>query len=332
MNKQLITRILAQYSLTPKKIYAVQKGYRNKIYPVKLNNNQKIIIVFYKIEPTIKRKIITANLISEYLFKQQFPTRKVIKSNNNHSILRIRDQHQKQQLVCLYNYLPGTTINWEAYTQKHLKLLGQSMSNMHYSLQKFQYQNYKKIQFDKTLEILNQMLDLMISYFNNPAVNQAMHKKLNLKVNNSVYQKQKQLIKYTNKVTNQHALHLDFVRSNILFSKKSPQLQISGILDFEKNAIGPAIIDIARTTAFLLIDCKYKTEQKVRKYFLHSGYRKRGHNKLTNLEILNPLINFFLLFDFYKFLAHNPYESLNQNNHYTRTVKYLRKQQYLLST
>jgi hypothetical protein len=123
---------------------------------------------------------------------------------------------------------------------------------------------------------------------------------------------------------------MDFVRSNILFddTDTSNALAITGILDFEKTAQGNPVFDIARTLAFLLVDCKYKPADKVRKYFLRSGYIKRGastfqdiyitdHNGKVN--VLEQLLDVFLMHDFYKFLRHNPYESLESNEHFMRT-------------
>jgi aminoglycoside phosphotransferase (APT) family kinase protein len=115
---------------------------------------------------------------------------------------------------------------------------------------------------------------------------------------------------------------MDFVRGNILFSG----FEITGILDFEKTALGHPIMDMARTLAFLLVDCKYKTEEKVNKYFVQSGYTKRGANKETiNDDDRGLLVEMFLLYDLYKFLRHNPYESLYENEHYIRTKDILVK-------
>ncbi len=107
---------------------------------------------------------------------------------------------------------------------------------------------------------------------------------------------------------------------------------VTGILDFEKTAYGHPLFDIARSLAFLLIDCKYKDAAKIRKYFLQSGYAKRGqttlplinlHTRDTSVSLLEQLIDLFLLHDFYKFLLHNPYESLARNEHYQRTEQLL---------
>ena len=113
---------------------------------------------------------------------------------------------------------------------------------------------------------------------------------------------------------------MDFVRGNVLFEGS----EVVGILDFEKTAYGPVQYDVARTLAFLLVDCKYKDEAAVRRYFLQSGYTKRGAATLTYYPtILETLIELFLIHDFYKFLRHNPYESLKDNEHFTRTVSVL---------
>ena len=115
---------------------------------------------------------------------------------------------------------------------------------------------------------------------------------------------------------------MDFVRGNILFDGSD----ITGILDFEKTAMGHNFVDIARTLAFLMVDCKFKTVDKVVKYFLYSGYHKRGQMKdVGDKAILNQLIEMFLVYDFYKFLRHNPYESLHLNEHYVRTNHILDK-------
>jgi len=147
-------------------------------------------------------------------------------------------------------------------------------------------------------------------------------------------------------------LHLDFVRGNILFERlpshgslQTPMvnklnfdldqtskltLSIAGILDWEKTALGAPVIDVARTLAFLIIDCQCKPESKVKKYFLDSGYEKRGQQTLHYKQLLDPLVELFLCYDFYKFLKHNPYEFLPQNEHFIRTTTWLKQHQLLL--
>jgi Ser/Thr protein kinase RdoA (MazF antagonist) len=113
---------------------------------------------------------------------------------------------------------------------------------------------------------------------------------------------------------------------------QNQKAKISGILDFEKASWGPPIFDIARTLAFLIVDCKYKPEPKVRKYFLHSGYNKRGDSNFTHTKVFEQLVDFFLVHDFYKFLKHNPYETLEQNEHFVRTRDFLLKRNILIRT
>ncbi|HEX9153621.1 MAG TPA: hypothetical protein VF809_02260, partial [Candidatus Saccharimonadales bacterium] len=116
---------------------------------------------------------------------------------------------------------------------------------------------------------------------------------------------------------------------NILFSDEpyddALKVSISGVIDFEKTAYGHPLFDIARTLAFLMIDCKHKPADKVRKYFLGSGYIKRSSADLSSsyMSMLNPFIELFLFYDFYKFLRHNPYESLPDNEHFVRTVEFM---------
>jgi Ser/Thr protein kinase RdoA (MazF antagonist) len=129
-------------------------------------------------------------------------------------------------------------------------------------------------------------------------------------------------------------LHMDLVRSNVLFRKKArgdvlvlDNLALSGILDLEKAAVGHPFFDIARTLAFLLVDCP-KPADKIYKYFLDSGYRKRGGRELKpatlqGQDMLETLQTLFLMYDFYKFLKQNPYESLSKNHHFKRTTDIL---------
>jgi hypothetical protein len=58
-----------------------------------------------------------------------------------------------------------------------------------------------------------------------------------------------------------------------------------------------------------------------------SGYNKRGTAQLPPqyFPLLERLLGLFLLYDFYKFLRHNPYEYLPQNEHFARTRMLLLK-------
>ncbi len=205
---------------------------------------------------------------------------------------------------------------------RHLKLLGMSMSNMHAVLQQAPHVHHAIA--DECLALCERMR----RYFSDGGVIKALYNKLALEVDQSSFAHFYTVLLVGQRMPDQQVLHMDFVRGNILFTGESEALEISGILDFEKTAYGHRVFDIARTLAFLLVDCKFKSESKVRKYFLQSGYNKRGKLPFRKpivavgqqrLTMLEELIDFFLLHDFYKFLRHNPYEFLEQNEHFVRT-------------
>ncbi|MCL2085369.1 class I tRNA ligase family protein [Candidatus Saccharibacteria bacterium] len=97
-------------------------------------------------------------------------------------------------------------------------------------------------------------------------------------------------------------------------------VHLSGIIDFEKAALGHPTLDLARSFAFLLVDVPSKPPKKIFKYLIESGYNKRGQSQIDlDPKLFESLANFFLIHDFYKFLRHNPYESLASNHHYLKT-------------
>jgi Ser/Thr protein kinase RdoA (MazF antagonist) len=209
---------------------------------------------------------------------------------------------------------------------EHLKQLGTTMSTMHGLLKQAPFMLDNSVA-DEYLLIARRMRD----YFRQAGVQQALRAKLELAI--SVPDSLFALLEGCAGLPNQQVLHMDFVRGNILFDAAA---HVAGVLDFEKTAWGHPLFDIARTTAFLLVDCKYKSEAQVRKYFLLSGYNKRGLGpfKITpyNARLLERLIDSFLLYDFYKFLRHNPYESLPENEHFVRTRQLLLQRQLLAPT
>lgn len=311
-----IDRAVRLYGFEPRKQLPAIKGYRNETHPVQVADGSSVNLIIYKSEPDIVRTIKRVNEVSAFLAAGGFPVR--------HSLDRRILQFSSGSAIryaALYNFLPGDTIAWEAYTQKHLKLLGKTMSDMHASLQEFDAQGLPDV-----AEIYLAIFARMQRYFTEPSVRKALVDKLNLSPPN--LEPSIATLKACKHLPDQQALHMDFVRGNILFHDPFGELTISGILDFEKTARGHRLFDIARTLAFLLVDCKYKPPEKVRKYFLASGYTKRGaldfHNitirvNQAEINLLENLIDLFLLHDFYKFLRHNPYENLPQNAHFVRT-------------
>lgn len=322
-----IKKIFQAYGLDPLIYLAQNKGYRNNIYPAKLVNGSWVNLVIYKREAGIVGRIKNANAVSEYLYKKGFPVRVSVDPR----VIRITTkQHIRYAVV--YNYLPGNTIPWESYTRNHIKALGMVMSNMHAELKSFPGSNLPNISQEYLL-----IINKMELYFADPGVSKALACKLNIIVSKGSIERLARVLHIADSIPGGQALHMDFVRGNILFQNSNSSsssrycvnnVLVSGIIDFEKAGYGHPYLDIARTLAFLLVDCKFKDAAKVRKYFLHSGYSKRGsagyHNIIiksagTSFNLLEELVNLFLLYDFYKFLKHNPYESLFQNEHFTRT-------------
>lgn len=312
-----VPKVLAAYGVKYSRVFDPQKGYRNEIWPVMADDGQMLNVTFYKRETGIINKIRCANLASEYLATCGLPTRQ--RFDNRTLVLKTSFGVTN---INVYNYLPGTTIPWEAYTMAHIKNLGMVMSNMHAYLCNMPADGFSSV-YDEYIQIIERMK----CYFSGSAVQKAINQKLKLEIKVKLLDEYLKLLEKYKSEPGQQVLHMDFVRGNILFDGT----EISGILDFEKTAVGHTIMDISRTLAFLLVDCKYKTADKVNKYFLYSGYKKRGQAQdIGNDKLRDQLVEMFLIYDLYKFLRHNPYESLNLNEHYVRTRDILVKSGVLL--
>jgi len=323
MNKQTIARITKCYGINFRTQLPVDKGYRNESHPLVTAGGQSVNLIIYKLEPNIVRTIRNANRTSNFLAELGYPVRKTLDPR----ILRLR-AGSWCKYAALYSYLPGQTIPWEAYTKQHIKLLGGMLGNMHSELVALPLSGY--------MAVADQYIDhikALQAYTKDRGVSSALKHKLGLKIEKKELERALILLTACRRLKHQQVLHLDFVRSNVLFTSLSQtdsinDLIISGVLDFEKTAYGHPLFDIARSLAFLLVDCKYKSEPQVRKYFLLSGYQKRGNNRLPRVrlngdrrssDLLERLVDIFLLYDFYKFLRHNPYQSLLKNEHFLRT-------------
>jgi Ser/Thr protein kinase RdoA (MazF antagonist) len=318
MYQSVLSKVLNAYGIEYQRIFDYQKGYRNEIWPVLTADDQMINLTFYKREPEIIERIKRANSASEFLAASAMPTRKRF----DNRILSLKNGNLETN-VCIYDYLPGSTIPWEAYTMEHIKTLGGTMSDMHSILSGMHVAGFPSV-YDEYLAII----DRMKTYFNSTQVNNAILRKLNLSLNLNKLDEYIKLLEQYYLLPGQQVLHMDFVRGNVLFNDDA---EITGILDFEKTAMGHTVVDIARTLAFLLVDCKYKQPKKIIKYFLYSGYTKRGQNKdIGDKDARAKLMEMFLVYDFYKFLRHNPYESLHLNEHYNRTKDILVKRGVVL--
>lgn len=314
MDQKTLHKVLRAYGLEVKRVLPAQKGYRNSSFPVDCGDSQANLIL-YKNEPGIAKTIQAANSVSNYLAEQGLPCRRT----RDDRILQLKGERQTRY-CSLYDYLLGETIPWEAYTMDHIKLLGKTMAQMHKLLADYPLAS----ELPSALEQCRQLQVRMSVYFADQGVTDALKNKLGMAIKPGGLTHLQTTLDQLSTFNNFQALHMDFVRGNILFTDH-PGLDITGILDFEKTAYGPRVLDVARTLAFLLVDCKYKSPQKTFKYFLKSGYVKRGENPLTEpeLNILPGLLHFFLVHDLYKFLRHNPYESLPGNEHFQRTRQLL---------
>ncbi len=316
--EELARRILKHYGFPDVKLLTPSKGYRNHSFPAQLPDGSMVNIMVYKREPGMHSRILRANQVSDFVYSHGLPARHARDSR----ITRLSST-KGELYAALYDYLPGTTIPWEAYTMKHIKLLGKTMSDIHAVLSNYDIDNLPKV-VDEYTAIVNRMRD----YFFQSGVQQALQRKLELVISENVFDECITVLEACNYLPYQQALHMDFVRGNILFDDKNSVVSISGILDFEKTAFGSPLFDIARTLAFLIVDCKFKQPDKVRKYFLISGYEKRGSMPLKTfaitigtkkVSVLDRLVELYLIYDFYKFLRHNPYDYLKQNEHFIRT-------------
>jgi Ser/Thr protein kinase RdoA (MazF antagonist) len=325
MDGQTVTRILQAYKVPYVAVDVPQKGYRNYSYPVTTSSGESLNLIIYKAEPNILARIKNANALGNFLHTAGFPARRTADSR----ILQMKST-QQTRYASLYYYLPGHTIPWEDYTMDHIKLLGKTLSDMHSALLPYEGADLPDVA-DEYLVIVENMR----RYFSDIQVQKALVEKLLLDVDIAVFEQFKQLLIGTRLLPGKQPLHMDFVRSNILFSDvphdDALSVSIAGILDFEKAAFGHPLFDIARTLAFLTVDCKRKEPHKVRKYFLGSGYIKRGAAILPakHVDLLDALVDMFLFYDFYKFLKHNPYESLPDNEHFIRTAQMLMPKKYI---
>lgn len=334
VSEQLVTRILSMYGLHAAKLLPAAKGYRNTSVPVLLDNGQLVNLMLYKQEPAIDRTVRRADKVSNFVAERGLPARHTLDPR----IVSIASTNGSR-CARLYDYLPGETIPWEAYTRGHITELGATLGRLHSLLAAYDADNLPNVE-----AIYNTVIDRMMDYCTDPGVTSAMANKLSVSLPPQTFNIYRKLMATCQVLSNRQVLHMDFVRGNILFdgTHDSGLPRISGILDFEKTAIGHPLFDVARTLAFLLVDCKYKSSEQVTKYFLQSGYIKRGPVKLAKItvrinqseshDLLALLLDFFLLHDFYKFLRHNPYESLASNEHYVRTRDMLLQRNILAHT
>lgn len=317
-----LRKSLELYDLPLSKVVTIAKGYRNTSHIVELENNKKINLIVYKSEPGIQERIQRINQFGLFFNNSSLPVRVPI--DDRLSRFKIND---KIFHMGIYNYLPGATIPWDMYSMKHIKLLGWALGDFHRHSRTF------TVQLPNASSEYLDHIDVMSRYFDGQNVIAAMGSKLGI-ASNIQFDSLTHTVNELSILPNQQALHLDFVRGNILFDKSDKNyayrlgdIAISGIIDLEKASWGHPVWDVARSMSFLLVDCP-KPAEKINKYFIQSGYRKRA-GQAIQLPLLREAVIMFLVYDFYKFLRDNPYESLSQNHHYRRTRDILAQENML---
>ncbi len=293
--------ILKKYGFHPQELIFKTHGYRNKIFVFRLYNNKKIILIQYKNEQNILEKIKNANNIGNFLYENGFVSR----HNFN---LDSRILKSNKHFFSIYDFIDGQTVMWNL-NKKQIYELGSMMSLMHKILNFYE----KKQDIPSFKPFFLKKIKQIQKYIkkNTPFIKNKLH--INIKTQNieKLFFSIKDIDLY-----HQIPLHLDFVRSNILFDKDL--IKIVGVLDFEKTMVGAPIVDISRTIAFLLTDTN-KPFSKVEKYFFKHFENKQN----IKIQYLHDFVISFLLVDLYNFLLHNPYEYLKYNKHFRKTLTIL---------
>jgi len=309
------------YGISISKLTRLTGGFRNCCYKVISNDGKYYVLIVYKREKGVLKQIQNAHNVAMYLDQCGFSVRVPIGS----VMVKYRGKY-----IGLYNFIEGNTVPWEAYTKRHLKSIGKTLSDLHFHLGKYSDVNTLE-RLPKWADITKQEIKEMKAYFSR--VEPWIERKLRIGLPWIEIDKLLSDVLVISVESSTLAgrdlsvLHYDFVRGNVLYSKKLNRkldiYPIVGIIDFEKVCYGPILADIARTLAFLIIDCKYKGEKEVSRRFLISGYNKRGKNELElnrdSIKKIDKLLGFFWLRDFWKFLENNPYEYLHMNEHYILT-------------
>ncbi len=320
LSEPQLAAALKFYGHSMTRVDFIESGYRNTSHIVEVSGGGLYNLIVYKNEPGVHQLIAHINLFSLHLRSSGIPVRYPVDSR----ILKMQNS-VGTRYASLYSFERGSTIAWEMYSMKHIKLLGMAMGHFHSAAETYggnlpvATMNYRRI------------VGRMERYFVDTSVSAAIASKLSLQVVFPYY-KMRSWLDVLDTLPNQQPLHMDMVRGNVLFRPADDSdafvvggLALSGILDLERASIGHPIFDLARTHAFLLVDCP-KSPEKIRKYLLNSGYQKRGGRTFRDIlggrdfdELYNKIIMLFLMYDFYKFLKQNPYESLVSNHHYIRT-------------
>ncbi|MBL8121126.1 phosphotransferase [Candidatus Saccharibacteria bacterium] len=325
LNTDELARICDVFGLHDVEFTGTTAGYRNTVYMFRSAEQDRCLLVHKQEHDTVAR-LRRVNNLGWLMHAAGLPVRYPADTR----ILRLNGA-SVTRYATLQTWLPGETVPWEAYSMKHIKLLGWAMAELHGALRQVASAGFPSVVSEYEV-----IVGRMERYFSTPSVRQALASKLSIELLPASLELLKRFLTACRALNGQQLLHMDFVRGNVLYRPSIPRdrftigtVSLSGIIDFEKAAIGHPLFDIARTLAFLLVDCSGKTEAQIRKYFLQSGYQKRGQSQLQSVsvtdtngdeyDVLETAIDLFVLYDIYKFLRDNPYESLLNNYHFVRT-------------
>lgn len=339
-SQKLIQILKENFDIIPPKAEKINvkeyaEGYMNHVFNISFDNSdKKYVVVLYNSMRYRGKKgndfLSTLSRVTEYLNEKGFNSRRAIKNKNGDYITRITldtsNVLTNPRLLGVYDYIEGSTLEWDAYTRRHLRSAGMKMSQMHRLLKDYkgnveavtQWDNYLKTDSSRMLQYMNKNTEHIIN-------------KLHLKFNITEAENLVSLL-HQDTTTKNQLVHCDFVRGNILFSQKKLQniYEITGILDFEKLLFGPIEADISRTMAFLLVDCRYKSSHEIEQYFLTEGYALLGKGASFSISQLNLYMIYYWLRDFWKFLECNPYEDLKKNYHFNKTTEILIEKGFLI--
>ena len=313
LSDELLTRILEGYGIPSFQLRSARSGYRNISHHVSTRVGE-LNVMLLKHESGITARVDHVDALAEHVWRAGVPVR----TRYDKRIMLLRGRLDRY--VGVYHFLPGETIPWEAYTMKHIKLLGWALAEFHRAAQSYTGE------LPSVIDEYRAIVGRMSRYFARHDVQEAFARKCHLVIDREAMSAWSLLVDECGALPYQQALHMDCVRGNILFGNSSDSrfrigdIALTGIIDLEKAAYGPVVFDIARTLAFLYAD-SIKPADKVYKYFISSGYIKRGgwHSDSTMMSLLDELVTMMLGYDLYKFLRDNPYQSLVHNHHFRRT-------------
>ena len=322
-SSELISFLKANYiELSSSKDFVIKsptQGYMNQVLVIE-SEGAKYTAIFYNANRYSSKKekqdLDEKYKFAEYLDENGLPSRVPTYSKDDKHILKYTFNNGDQNLFGLYKYLEGETIPWEAYTRRHLYALGELTKKLHDLGSKYLEQGNNLEVWD---EYLKDDSTKMFDYFNAHEV--VIIEKLGIEIN---FEFENLKLESSND-EQESLLHMDIVRGNVLFSDTKEELRypITGLLDFEKTLIGPTVVELARSLAFLLVDCAYKDEGEIIFYFLKQAYGINNVKEYWETSNIRDYLIYFLLRDLWKFLTANPYRSLGVNFHYQRTVEYL---------